>query len=161
MGILSTTLVCVCIYNAKSKQDPSINKEILYNESNVFNQDDFLNQQYTESLKSSTSTYGNEIDTVSFNKILISPKEYKRRNETSYMYHEFSKENNFALIRTKHKNRLKNETVTVDIIDRATGKTMDRSLQTENNEQFATYEEPVSQSNVKSFRDVKPDTNAV
>lgn len=77
------------------------------------------------------------------------------------MYHEFSKENNFALTSTKHKNRLKSETVTVDIQDRATGKTMVRLLQTENNEQSATYEEPVSQSNAKSFRDVKPDTKAV
>lgn len=77
------------------------------------------------------------------------------------MYQQFSTKNNFSLTCTKHKNRLKNETVTVDIQDTATGKTMAISLQTENNEQFATYEEAVSQSNAKSCRDVKPDTNSV
>lgn len=56
---------------------------------------------------------------------------------------------------------MKSETVTVDIHDPATCKIMARSLQTDNNEQFAKYEEPVSQSNAKSFRDVQPDTNAV
>lgn len=117
-----------------SFQDPSNNKEILHSESNVFNQDNFPDQEYTESPKISTSTYENEIDTVSFNKILTSLKEYKTRNEPSDMYQQFSTENNFSLTCTKHKNRLKNETVTVDIQDTATGKTMAISLQTENNE---------------------------
>lgn len=144
-----------------SFQDPSNNKEILHSESNVFNHDNFPDQEYTESPKISTSTYENEIDTVSFNKILTSPKEYKTRNEPSDMYQQFSTENNFSLTCTKHKNRLKNETVTLDIQDTATGKTMAISLHTENNVQFATYEEPVSQSNAKSCRDVKPNTNSV
>lgn len=112
--------------------------------------------QYTES----TSTYENEIDTVLFDKILISSKEYKTRNEPSDMYEEFSKEDKSASTSITDKNRLKSETVTVDIQDAATGKTMARSLQTENKQQLATYEEPVSRSKAKSVRDVKPDTNA-
>lgn len=108
----------------------------------------------------STSTYENEIDTVLFDKILISSKEYKTRNEPSDMYEEFSKEDKSASTSTADKNRLKSETVTVDIQDPVTGKTIARSLQTENNQQLATYEEPVSRSKAKSVRDVKPDTNA-
>lgn len=112
--------------------------------------------QYTES----TSTYENEIDTVLFDKILISSKEYETRNEPSDMYEDFSKEDNCASANTTDENRLKSETVTVDIQDHATGMTMSRTLQTENNQQLATYEEPASRSKAKSFRDVKPDTNA-
>lgn len=76
------------------------------------------------------------------------------------MYEEFSKEDKSASTSTTDKNRLKSEIVTVDIQDAATGKAMARSLQTENKQQLATYEEPVSWSKAKSVRDVKPDTNA-
>ncbi|XP_052680830.1 uncharacterized protein LOC128161561 [Crassostrea angulata] len=139
-------------------QDPSKNKEILHSEINVINHNDFQDLQYTES----TSTYENEIDTVLFDKILISSKEYETRNEPSemYMYEDFSKEDNCASTSTTDENRLKSETVTVDIQDHATGMTMARTLQTENNQQLATYEEPASWSKAKSFLDVKPDTNA-
>lgn len=114
--------------------------------------------QYTES----TSAYENEIDTFLFDKILISSKEYEKRNEPSdmYMYEDFSKEDNCASTSITDENRLKSETVTVDIQDHATGMTMARTLQTENNQQLASYEEPASRSKAKSFRDVKPDTNA-
>uniref|UniRef100_A0A8W8LVV4 Uncharacterized protein n=1 Tax=Magallana gigas TaxID=29159 RepID=A0A8W8LVV4_MAGGI len=137
-------------------QDPSKKKEILHSESNVINHNDFQDLQYTES----TSTYENEIDTVLFDKILISSKEYKTRNEPSDMYKEFSKEDKSASTSITDKNRLKSETVTVDIQDAATSKAMARSLQTENKQQLATYEEPDSWSKSKSVRDVKPDTNA-
>lgn len=108
----------------------------------------------------STSTYEYEIDTVLFYKNLISSKENKTRNEPSDMYEEFSKEDKSVSTSTADKNRLKSETVTVDIQDPVTDKTMARLLQTENNQQLATYGEPVSRSKATSFRDVKPDTNA-
>lgn len=67
--------------------------------SDVFYPYDPLEQRYSESPKSSTSTYENEfgISQFSVNKATKSSKEHTSSKESSGMYHRLSKENNFPL----------------------------------------------------------------
>lgn len=129
--------------------------------SDVFYPYDPLEQRYSESPKSSTSTYENEfgISQFSVNKATKSSKEHTSRKESSGMYHRLSKENNFPLTSTENEDLF--ESRNVDFENTATGMTVASSLKSEHNEQYAAYEVPVSHSDAKISRDIGSKTIAM
>lgn len=139
-----------------------MNTDIQRGVSNVFcHYHDSLEHRYSESPKSSTSTYENEcnVSQWSMKKAVKSPKEYISRNEPSNTYHKLSNDNKIALTSTQNEGLVQTETV--DIEDTLTKKTSSSSFQTKHNEQCAAYEEPVSMSNATKSLDDESDFSAV
>lgn len=122
---------------------------------------DPLEQRYSGSPKSSTSTYENElsISQCSVNEATRSSKEHTSRKEPSGMHYKLSKENTFTLTSIENDDLF--ESRNVDIENTATGSTVVGSLKSEHHEQFAAYEVPGSHSNVIISRDIGSKTYAM
>lgn len=137
------------------------NEDVQHSVNDIYHHYDPPEQRYSESPKSSTSTYENEVGTSQFsvNEATKSSKEHTPRKEPSDMYHNLSKESNFPLTSTENEDLL--ESSNADIENTATGRTVAGSLKPKHHEQYAAYEVHVSNPNAKISRDIGSKTSVM
>lgn len=144
----------VVYHDIVDMKDQFLNTNTQHGVSNVScHYHDSSEQRYSDSPKSSTSTYENECNVShwSMKTAVKPPKEHISRYEPAHTYHKLSNDNRIALTSTQDEGLFQTETV--DIEDTMTKKTSSSSFQTKHNEQCAAYEEHVSLSNAKESLD--------